>query len=76
MGDYFDLAADLYRLPHPPRVTRSTAQRELPPMLLSFMSESRRLDNTRLKRELRVQLCYPTVAEGLKEKISESALSL
>jgi hypothetical protein len=34
-------------------------------MLLSFMSESRRLDNTRLKRELRVQLRYPTVAQGL-----------
>jgi hypothetical protein len=34
-------------------------------MLLSFMSESRRLDNQRLKRELRLQLRYPTVREGL-----------
>jgi nucleoside-diphosphate-sugar epimerase len=42
MGDYFDLAADLYGLPRPPRVPRSTAQAELPLMLLSFMSESRR----------------------------------
>jgi nucleoside-diphosphate-sugar epimerase len=65
MGDYFDLAADLYGLPRPPRLARDTAQDELPLMLLSFMSESRRLDNTRLKRELRVQLRYPTVAEGL-----------
>ena len=45
MGDYFDLAADLYGLPRPPRVPRGTAQDELPLMLLSFMSESRRLDN-------------------------------
>jgi nucleoside-diphosphate-sugar epimerase len=52
-------------LPRPPRLARDTAQDELPLMLLSFMSESRRLDNTRLKRELRVQLRYPTVAEGL-----------
>jgi nucleoside-diphosphate-sugar epimerase len=65
MGDYFDLAADLYRLPRPPRVARSTAQDELPLMLLSFMGESRRLDNTRLKRELRVKLRYPTVHTGL-----------
>jgi nucleoside-diphosphate-sugar epimerase len=67
MGDYFDLAADLYRLPRPPRVARSTAQDELPLMLLSFMSESRRLDNTRLKQELRLRLRYPTVAQGLHD---------
>lgn len=66
MGDYFDLAADLYGLPRPPRVPRSTAQDQLPLVLLSFMSESRRLDNTRLKRELRVALRYPTVREGLR----------
>ena len=65
MGDYFDLAADLYHLPRPPRVARSTAQDELPLMLLSFMSESRRLDNTRLKQELRLRLRYPTVVQGL-----------
>lgn len=65
MGDYFDLAADLYGLPRPPRLARGSAQEELPLTLLSFMSESRRLDNTRLKRELRVQLRYPTVTEGL-----------
>lgn len=65
MGDYFDLAADLYGLPRPPRVARSSAQADLPLMLLSFMSESRRLDNTRLKQELRVTLRYPTVAQGL-----------
>ena len=65
MGDYFDLAADLYGLPRPPRVPRSTAQDELPLMLLSFMSESRRLDNARLKRELRLELRYPTVEQGL-----------
>lgn len=66
MGDYFDLAADLYGLPRPPRVARAGADQHLPLMLLSFMSESRRLDNTRLKRELRLVLRYPTVREGLQ----------
>jgi nucleoside-diphosphate-sugar epimerase len=65
MGDYFDLAADLYQLPRPPRLPRSTAQEQLPLMLLSFMSESRRLDNQRLKKELKLVLRYPTVAQGL-----------
>jgi nucleoside-diphosphate-sugar epimerase len=65
MGDYFDQAADLYQLPRPPRVARSTAQDQLPLMLLSFMSESRRLVNTRLLQELRVRLHYPTTLNGL-----------
>ncbi|MDB5886104.1 MAG: NAD-dependent epimerase/dehydratase [Polaromonas sp.] len=65
MGDYFDLAADLYRLPRPPRVARSTANQQLPLMLLSFMGESRRLDNQRMKKELRLGLRYPTVSDGL-----------
>ena len=65
MGDYFDLAADLYGLPRPPRLPRATAQGELPLLLLSFMGESRRLRNDRLRRELRLKLRYPTVKEGL-----------
>jgi nucleoside-diphosphate-sugar epimerase len=65
MGDYFDLAADLYRLPRPPRISRSAAQDQLPVSLLSFMGESRRLVNVRLKKELRVRLRYPTVVAGL-----------
>jgi nucleoside-diphosphate-sugar epimerase len=67
MGDYFDLAADLYGLPRPPRVPRGSAQDELPLLLLSFMSESRRLENSRLKKELKVVLRHPTVASGLAQ---------
>jgi nucleoside-diphosphate-sugar epimerase len=66
MGDYFDLAADLYGLPRPPRVARNAAGDQLPLMLLSFMSESRRLHNRRMQQELGLSLRYPTVAEGLK----------
>lgn len=66
MGDYFDLAADLYQLPRPPRVARNSAQEQLPVMLLSFMSESRRLINQRMKQELGLRLRYPTVLEGLR----------
>ncbi|VTU35801.1 NAD dependent epimerase/dehydratase family protein [Variovorax sp. PBL-H6] len=65
IGDYMDLAADLYGLPRPPRITREEARTQLPLSQMSFMSESRRLDNKRLKQELRVRLQYPTVATGL-----------
>ena len=65
MGDYMDLAADLYGLPRPQRISRQQAQSELPSMLLSFMSESRRMLNQRMKRELRLSLKYPHVRTGL-----------
>ncbi len=65
MGDYFDLAAELSGLPRPPRVSRDQARQTLSPVMLSFMSESRRLVNQRLKTELGLKLRYPTVREGL-----------
>jgi nucleoside-diphosphate-sugar epimerase len=61
MGDYFDLVADLYGPPRPRRLPRSTAADELPLSVLSFMNESRRLGNDRLKRELRLQLRYAEI---------------
>ncbi|WP_295641287.1 NAD-dependent epimerase/dehydratase family protein [uncultured Methylibium sp.] len=66
MGDYFDLVADLAGLARAPRIARDEARERLTPMTLSFMSESRRLVNRRLKAELRVALRYPTVREGLR----------
>ncbi len=65
MGDYFDLAADLCGLPRPPRLSRLQAAALLSPMQLSFMGESRRIQNQRLKQELRLRLRYPTVLQGL-----------
>ncbi len=65
MGDYFDLAADLAGLPRPERITRADATERMSAMQLSFWSESRRLCNTRLQRELRLALRYPTPREGL-----------
>ena len=67
MGEYFDLVADRFGLPRAPRVSRSAAANEMSPLQLSFMSESRRLDNRRIKRELRAQLRYPQVADGIDE---------
>jgi nucleoside-diphosphate-sugar epimerase len=61
MGDYIDVVADACGLPRVPRITRDEAQQVLPESLLSFMNESRRLANDRMKRELKVKLRYPVI---------------
>ena len=65
MGEYFDSVADTFGLPRVARVSRSEAQRVLSPLMLSFMNESRRLTNDRMKRELKVKLRYPKVSDLL-----------
>jgi nucleoside-diphosphate-sugar epimerase len=75
MGDYFDLVAESFGLPLPPRISRQDAERHVPETLLSFMRESRRLSNRRLREELRVRLRYPTVRQALAEvaRVGEQA---
>ena len=65
MGDYFAAAAALYGLPPPPRISRAQAEAELGAMQLSFMSESRRMANARMKQELGLRLRFPSVLDGL-----------
>ena len=72
MGDFFDLVADRAGLARPQRVSREEAARLLPPELVSFMSESRRLSNRRMKAELGVRLRYSTVQDGVPQ-VKETA---
>jgi nucleoside-diphosphate-sugar epimerase len=65
MGDYFDAVATAFDLPKPPRLPRAEVAKAVSPMMLTFMSESRRLKNERMKKELRMRLRYPTVASTL-----------
>src|SRR3954468_8555237 len=73
MADWLDLVADHAGLPRPRRVTREAASRCVSASRLSFMAESRRLVNRRLKSVLGVRLQFPTVHEGLRH---ESALGI
>ncbi len=75
MGDWFDKLADAFDLPRAQRLGRAEAERILPPVQLSFMRESRRLDNTRLKRELRVTLVFPTVDSGIAAAMQKAGIS-
>lgn len=65
MGDYFDQVADAFGLERPPRISRLEAERLISPTRLSFMRESRRIDNARVKRELKLVLKFPTLASVL-----------
>ncbi len=69
MGDWFDLVAQRAGLPRPPRIARAEAVGRIAPELLSFMSESRRLANRRMKENLGVRLRYPTVFEGVPSPV-------
>lgn len=66
MGDYFDVVADHFKRARAPRVSREAASRLISAPMLSFMSESRRIRNNRLKREFNFRFNYPTVAEFLR----------
>ncbi|HEY1999011.1 NAD-dependent epimerase/dehydratase family protein [Paraburkholderia sp.] len=74
MGEYFDVVADAYGFERPPRITRAEAEGQIDPMLLSFMRESRRLVNERMKRELRMRLRYPSVGDFLRNAKTPDAV--
>ncbi|WP_425124892.1 NAD-dependent epimerase/dehydratase family protein [Burkholderia gladioli] len=74
MGEYFERVARASGRASPPRITRAEAETRLEPVQLSFMRESRRLVNTRLKRELRFALRYPTVDDFLRTVSADSEL--
>jgi len=66
MTDYFWQVADHLKLPRPPAIPMVEARKQLTPAMLSFLEESKRLDNRKMCTELGVVLRYPTLSEGLK----------
>jgi nucleoside-diphosphate-sugar epimerase len=72
MGEYFDRVADAFGLSRAPRITLAQAEQQIEPTMLSFMRESRRLVNRRLKEELRVRLRYPSVDDFLRAGVKQS----
>ena len=74
MADYFDQVADAFALPHPPRLTREAASTALSPMQMSFMRESRRIGNRRIKQELKLRLAFPSVTDGIADAVKGHAV--
>jgi nucleoside-diphosphate-sugar epimerase len=71
MTEYFLAVAELAGLPRPPLVSMEEARRVMTPLMLSYLGESRRMDNSRMLKRLGVKLRYPTLAEGLPASFAE-----
>ncbi len=69
LGEYLDVVADRLGLPHPPRASGETLRAAAGPQRMSFLNESRRLRNGRMKRELRMRLTYPDIHAGLRDVV-------
>ena len=65
MTDFFNRVADRLDIPRPPELTREEARRRLGEGMLSYLAESKRIDNSRMLKELSVELRYPDLAAGL-----------
>jgi nucleoside-diphosphate-sugar epimerase len=72
MGEYFDLVAKTFDLDPPKRVSFEELRAQVTPQMLSFMKESRRLENHRLA-EIGFQFEYPRVEDFLKTQTSRQA---
>ncbi len=73
MTDYFNRVADAVGLSPPPQLSLEQAKSVLSPDMLSYLAESRRLDNTRMRTELGVALRYPTLAAGLAACVTHAS---
>ena len=71
IGQYFCAVADLLGVPRPPTVTMAEARRMMSEGMLSYLSESKRLDNRKMREELGVELLYPTLESGLAASMEE-----
>lgn len=65
MTDYFNQIANHLGLAKPPTIDWSEAERVLSKGMLSYLKESRRMDNRLMLEELGVVLRYPDLASGL-----------
>lgn len=71
MTEYFTTLADLLGLPRPPEVDMAEARQTMNPMMLSYLSESRRMDNRKMVETLGITLQFPTLEAGLKNAIAQ-----
>lgn len=65
MGDWFDCVADHLGVPRPPRLSYEAVMAAVTPAMRTFLNESRRVSNRRIRDELGFRFCYPDVHTGL-----------
>ncbi len=65
MCDYFMKVARANHLPKPPTISLEQAKTQLSAGMLSYMEESRRIDNQKLLSTFKISLKYPDLDRGL-----------
>ena len=70
MTQYFNAVADLLGLARPPQVSMAEAKPVMNPMMLSYLQETRRMDNRKMLEGLDIKLRYPDLESGL-ENVAE-----
>jgi len=70
MSRYFKDIAQVFDLPQPPEVSLEEAEKVMSAGMLSYLKESRRIDNGKMLEELGVVLRYADLAAGLGENES------
>jgi len=65
MTSYFDACADLLGYPRQPQVSMAEARRVMSPLMLSYVSDSKVVDNARMLERLNIRLKYPSMLDGL-----------
>lgn len=73
MSQYFFAVADALELPRPQAITLAEAKQVMNPLMLSYLSESRRMSNEKMLRHLGISLRYPTLAAGLAATVAAMA---
>ena len=76
MAAYFDVVADAFKVARVPRLARADLAAQASAVTMSFMSESRRLDNGRMKHELGVRLRYPDVTVAVQAMAAQAGTAL
>ncbi|AMN48338.1 hypothetical protein ACG33_14785 [Steroidobacter denitrificans] len=71
-GDFYLKVARASGLPDPPRVSMDEAQLTFTPQRLSFLAESRRVDNRRMLTHLGVKLKYTDPDAGIRASLQET----
>jgi len=66
MTEYFNTIADFCDLERPPLVDWDEAEKTISPGMLSYLRESRKMDNSKMINELDIELIYPSLKDGLK----------
>jgi len=73
MSDFFIQVADAFHLPAPEQISLEACKQRFSENMISYLTESKRINNQRMREELGVELRYPTLKQGLAGLTQESS---